>query len=185
MMRLVADQQVELHAPVAAVLAGIHGGQPLAAAQITVLNLLNHTAGLDWGPPDGPDESDDALARYVAALRDQQLIAAPGTNACRGQARRGYNVAGRIIEVGDDQHHLRAGGHKLGCPGAVGPGTTALLRPQYKRSPVQCRWGTNLSTDGTVTVAPTLKGTRANNPGGGLAASASDLLLAWAPVPPR
>src|SRR5580700_7695010 len=97
MMRLVADQRVDLHAPVRRYLPEFTLADPAAAAQITVLSLLNHTAGLDWRSHDRPDDSDRALGRYVAALRDQQLIAAPGTRVSYSQT--GYNIAGRIIEV--------------------------------------------------------------------------------------
>jgi CubicO group peptidase (beta-lactamase class C family) len=39
-----------------------------AAAKITVLNLLNHTAGLDWALLADTGDGDDALAAYVARL---------------------------------------------------------------------------------------------------------------------
>src|SRR6202046_3120850 len=97
MMCLVASQQVDLDAPVQRYLPDFAVADRSASAEITVLNLLNHTAGLAWRSPDQPDESDSALASYVAALRDQQLIAAPGERVSYSQS--GYNVAGRIIEV--------------------------------------------------------------------------------------
>ena len=52
-MRLVADQRVELHAPVQQYLPEFTVADPSASAQITVLNLLNHTAGLDGEHPTG------------------------------------------------------------------------------------------------------------------------------------
>jgi len=67
-----------------------------AAAEVTVLNLLNHTAGLDWGIIVDTGEGDDALAGYVAKLAELELIAPPGTRASYSQA--GYNLAGRIVE---------------------------------------------------------------------------------------
>jgi len=97
MMRLVASQQVDLDAPVQRYLPDFAVADRSASAEITVLNLLNHTAGLDWRSPDQPDESDGALASYVSALRDQKLIAAPGERVSYSQS--GYNVAGRVIEV--------------------------------------------------------------------------------------
>jgi CubicO group peptidase (beta-lactamase class C family) len=173
MMRLVADQHVELHAPVQQYLPEFSVADPSASAQITVLNLLNHTAGLDWGSPDCPDDSNDALARYVAALHNQQLIAAPGTRVSYSQA--GYNVAGRIIEVVTGTSYEQAIATLVLEPLSLQHSTFA---PRDGITyPVSM--GHNVSTDGTVTVAQAWKGTRANNPGGGLAASASDL-LAWA-----
>ena len=67
-----------------------------AAEQITVLNLLNHTSGLDWGVIGDFSEGDDALARYVSALAGLSLITPPGARASYSQA--GFNLAGRIVE---------------------------------------------------------------------------------------
>ena len=55
---------------------------------------------------------------------------------------------------------------------------TARSLPE-RRSPSRCRWATTCRQMAPLAVAQAWKGTRANNPGGGLAASASDL-LAWA-----
>jgi len=67
-----------------------------AAEQITVLNLLNHTSGLDWGVIGDFGEGDDALASYVSALAGLELIAPPGTRPSYSQA--GFNLAGRVVE---------------------------------------------------------------------------------------
>src|SRR5262245_9590605 len=47
MMCLVADSRVELHAPVQRYLPDFALAGPDGGARITVLNLLNHTAGLE------------------------------------------------------------------------------------------------------------------------------------------
>jgi CubicO group peptidase (beta-lactamase class C family) len=67
-----------------------------AAAEITVLQLLNHTAGLDRRMSVEIGEGDDALAAYVAKMAESELIAPPGTRASYSQV--GCNLAGRIIE---------------------------------------------------------------------------------------
>jgi CubicO group peptidase (beta-lactamase class C family) len=172
-MRLVADRHVELHAPVQRYLPDFAVADASAAARITVLNLLNHTAGLDWRVPDLPDDSDNALARYVAALRGQQLIFPPGTRVSYSQT--GYNVAGRIVEVVTGMTYEQAIAALLLEPLHLGQSTFA--RREEITGPVSM--GHNVSADGTVTVARQWKDTRANNPGGGLAASVSDLLT-WA-----
>ncbi|MFI8342406.1 serine hydrolase [Streptomyces sp. NPDC085639] len=72
-----------------------------AAERITFLNLLNHTAGLDWNLVFSGDEA-DTLAGFVAHLPELPLIAPPGSRASYSQAGynlAGYNVAGRIIET--------------------------------------------------------------------------------------
>jgi CubicO group peptidase (beta-lactamase class C family) len=49
MMRLVADGTIALDAPVRRYVPELVLADERAADQITVLNLLNHTSGLDWG----------------------------------------------------------------------------------------------------------------------------------------
>src|SRR6266496_3776175 len=95
-MRLVADGQIELDAPVIRYVPELRLSDQQAATKITVLNLLNHTSGLDWGLQVDTGEGDDALATYVAKLPELALIAAPGTRASYSQA--GFNLAGRIVE---------------------------------------------------------------------------------------
>src|SRR5205814_1516552 len=68
-----------------------------ASARVTVRQLLNHSAGWlgddlrDYGP------GDDALARFVAAMRGLPQLTPPGTTFAYNNA--ALNVAGRIIEV--------------------------------------------------------------------------------------
>src|SRR5919199_3897982 len=106
LMRLVAEGRVELHAPVRRYVPELRLADERAAAQVTVLNLLNHTAGLDWGLIVDTGEGDDALAVYVAKLAELQQIAPPGARASYSQA--GYNLAGRIVEKVTDLTYERA-----------------------------------------------------------------------------
>src|SRR5918999_1215200 len=64
LMRLVAEGKVDLAAPVRRYVPELKLADESAAAQITVLNLLNHTAGLDWNLIDN-GEGDDYLAAFV------------------------------------------------------------------------------------------------------------------------
>lgn len=172
-MRLVADGQIELDAPVQRYLPDFAVADLAASTRITVLNLLNHTSGLDWRIPDMPDESDSALARYVAALRDHELIAAPGARVSYSQS--GYNVAGRVIEVVTGMTYEQAMATMLLEPLNLRHSTFASR--DTITEPVSM--GHNASADGSLTVVQQWKDTRANNPGGGLATSISDLLT-WA-----
>ncbi|HEY1318837.1 MAG TPA: serine hydrolase domain-containing protein, partial [Streptosporangiaceae bacterium] len=90
-MRLVADGMVALDAPVRRYVPELVLADERAADEITVLNLLNHTSGLDWGLIADFGEGDDALAGYVARLPELGLIAPPGTRASYSQA--GFNLA--------------------------------------------------------------------------------------------
>ena len=172
-MRLVADGRVDLDAPVRRYLPDFALSDEHAAATITVLNLLNHTAGLDWRAHDEPNDAGDALARYVAALRDQNPVAVPGARASYSQI--GFNVAGRIIEVVTGMPYEQAIDEALLRPLGLEHSTFAPVESITGR----VAKGHNRAPDGSVTVATQWKDTRANNPGGGLACSVTDL-LAWA-----
>jgi CubicO group peptidase (beta-lactamase class C family) len=91
-----ARGKVALDAPVRRYVPELVLADEGAADQITVLNLLNHTSGLDWGVIGDFGEGDDALARYVSRLAGLKLIAPPGTRPSYSQA--GFNLAGRIVE---------------------------------------------------------------------------------------
>ena len=96
MMRLVAQGRVDLDAPVRRYLPELVLPNEQWTSQMTVLNLLNHTAGLDWRLIVEVGDADDALAQFVARLADFEQLAAPGTRTSYSQV--GYNLAGRIIE---------------------------------------------------------------------------------------
>ena len=95
LMRLVAQGRVDLDAPVRRYVPELKLADEQTAASITVMNLLNHTAGLDWNLI-GLDEEDGSLAAFVAKMAELPLIAPPGARASYSQA--GYNLAGRVIE---------------------------------------------------------------------------------------
>jgi CubicO group peptidase (beta-lactamase class C family) len=67
-----------------------------SVAEITMLNLLNHTSGLEFGLIADTGEGDDALAAYVAKMAELKMIARPGERTSYSQA--GYNLAGRVVE---------------------------------------------------------------------------------------
>lgn len=73
----------------------VEGPLPVGAAEVSVFQLLNHTAGLGWNLIDaGAGEADPAA--FVTVLDRWELIAPPGTRASSSQA--GYHVAGRVVE---------------------------------------------------------------------------------------
>jgi len=96
MMRLVAQGKVDLDAPVRRYVPELVLRNEQWTSEMTVLNLLNHTAGLDWRLIVDTGGGDDALAQFVARLAELRQLAAPGTRTSYSQA--GYNLAGRIIE---------------------------------------------------------------------------------------
>jgi CubicO group peptidase (beta-lactamase class C family) len=173
LMRLVADGRVDLDAPVRRYVPELRLRDGPAAAQVTVAQLLNHTAGLDWGFIDDFGEGDDALASYVARLPELELIAPPGGRASYSQA--GYNLAGRIVEKVTGLTFERAVATLVLEP-------LGLRHSFFARDDVMTRRfvvGHNRDQDGTLSIARLWRRSRSDNPGGGLASSVADQLR-WA-----
>jgi CubicO group peptidase (beta-lactamase class C family) len=169
-MRLVAEGWVELDAPVRRYVPELRLSDEPAAAEVTVLNLLNHTSGMDWGLQ---VDTGDALTSYVAKLAELALIAPPGTRASYSQA--GYNLAGRVVEKVTGLTFERAVASLVLEP-------LGLAHSFYAHDEVMTRRfavGHNRGEDGTLSIARLRRRPRGDNPGGGLAASAADQLR-WA-----
>ncbi|GHE56971.1 penicillin-binding protein [Streptomyces spiralis] len=176
LMRLVAEGKVDLDAPVRSYVPELKLADEPAAAQITVLNLLNHTAGLDWNLIDD-GEGDRSLAGLVAKLPQLPLIAPPGARASYSQA--GYNLAGRIVEKVTGLPFEQAMASLVLDPVGLADTVYGLSEVMVRKFAV----GYNRGDDGELRPARPWaafkEGARGDNPGGGLASSVSDLLR-WA-----
>ena len=173
LLRLVTDGRVELEAPVRRYVPELQLTDEHAAAQVTVSQLLSHTAGLDWGITADTGEGDDALAAYVAKLADLKLIGPPGERASYSQA--GYNLAGRIIEKVTGLTYEQAVASLVLEP-------LGLQHSFFARDDVMTRRfavGHNRDQDGTLSIARLWRRWRGENPGGGLVSSVADQLR-WA-----
>ena len=173
LMCLVADGQVELTAPVRDYLPELRLADAPATADITVLNLLNHTSGLDWGLIADTGEGDDALAGYVSRLDELEQVAPPGSRASYSQA--GFNMAGRILEKVTGLSYERAVASLLFEP-------LGLAHSFFARDDIMTRRfcvGHNLGQDDRMHVARLWRRARGDNPGGGIASSVADQLR-WA-----
>src|SRR6266581_3408355 len=169
-MCLVADGRVDLDAPVRRYVPELRLKDEGAAAEITVLQLLNHTSGMAWGLQVDTGEGDDALAMYVAKLDELEVIAAPGTRASYSQA--GFNLAGRMVEKVTGLTFERAVASLVFEP-------LRLSHSFYLHEEVMTRRfavGHNRGEDGQLSIARLRRRPRGDNPGGGLASSLSDLL---------
>lgn len=173
LMCLAEHGRVDLDAPVRRYIPELVLPDERAAAEITVLQLLNHTAGLDWRMSAETGEGDGALAAYVAKMAGSPLIAPPGTRASYSQV--GYNLAGRVIEKVTGRTYERAVASLLFEPLGLSHSFFGTADVMTRRFAV----GHNLREDGTLAVARQWNDTRANNPGGGGASSVADLLR-WA-----
>jgi len=172
-MRLVANEKVELHAPVKRYIPEFTLQDQTAAEQITVRSLLNHTSGLEWRLDADTGEGDDALANLVARMVDLKQIAPVGTRASYSQA--GYDLLGRVIEKVTGKTYEQAVASLLLEPLGLTNSFFALDDIMARRFAI----GHNADDKGRLSVAQTLKYSRAENPGGGLASSATDLMH-WA-----
>jgi CubicO group peptidase (beta-lactamase class C family) len=173
LMRLVVEGRIELDAPVRRYVPELRLKDEQAAAQITMLNLLNHTSGLDWDLLIETGEGDDALAVYVAKLSELKLIAPPGARTSYSQA--GYSLLGRVIEKVVGTTYEKAMASLVFEP-------VGLMNTFFTAEEVMTRRfavGHNRDEDGTLSVSRLWRGPRCRNPGGGLASSVSDQLR-WA-----
>ncbi|MCX5199574.1 beta-lactamase family protein [Streptomyces sp. NBC_00249] len=173
LMRLVADGRVDLDAPVRRYVPELVLPDEGAAAGITVLNLLNHTAGLDWNLVADTGAGDDALAAFVAGMAGLPMIGEPGARASYSQA--GFNLAGRILENVTGLTYERAVASLVLAPLGLTNSVFGPAEAITRRFSV----GHDTGKDGVLTVAREWAGSRANNPGGGLASSVADQLR-WA-----
>ena len=96
-MRLVEAGQVSLEAPVRTYVPELKLKDEHVARTVTVLQLLNHTAGWNGDFFEDQGDGDDALRKYVSRMRSLEQVFQPGTVTAS------YNnaavaLAGRVIE---------------------------------------------------------------------------------------
>ena len=96
-MRLVEQELVDLDAPIRSYLPEFRVEDEEAASAVTVLQLLNHTAGWDGDFFKDTGEGDDALERYIAAMAGLRQLARPGEFVSYNNA--SFGVAGRLVET--------------------------------------------------------------------------------------
>ncbi|MCX4807728.1 beta-lactamase family protein [Streptomyces sp. NBC_01214] len=173
LMRLVADGRVELDAPVRRYVPELVLADETAAAEITVLNLLNHTSGLGWNIIVDTGDGDDALAAFVARMAELEFIGEPGARASYSQA--AYNLLGRVLENVTGLTYEQAVASLVFGPLGLSNSFFGTADVMTRRFAV----GHGPGEDGNLAVAKEWRLTRGNNPGGGLASSAADV-LAWA-----
>lgn len=95
-MRLVERGRVDLDAPVRAYVPELRLKDDSVAERVTVLHLLNHTAGWTGDFFDDTGDGDDALARYVERMAELEQVSPLGTIGSYNNA--SLCLAGRVIE---------------------------------------------------------------------------------------
>jgi len=172
-MRLVEQGQIDLDAPVRRYVPELELKDPEVAETVTVLHLLNHTAGWEGDLIEETGTGDDALARYVERMASLEQSRPPGEAVSYNNA--SLSLAGRIIEKLTGATFEKALHDLVLEP--LGMDHTFFFPNDVmtRRFAV----GHNRHDDGRTTVARPWALPRGNNPAGGMSANARDQ-LAWA-----
>lgn len=172
-LRLVEQGLVDLDAPVRRYVPELRLKDEGVARAVTVLQLLNHTAGWQGDLLDNTGDGDDALATYVARMASLDQEFPPGTSTAYNNA--SLSLAGRVIERVTGKTYEQAVRELLLEP--LGLEHTFFFPGEImtRRFAV----GHQRRQDGTTTVARPWPLPRAVNPAGGISATAADQ-IAWA-----
>lgn len=173
LLRLVEAGTVDLDAPVRTYVPELKLRDAQVAERVTVLQLLNHTAGWDGDCFTDTGDGDDALARYVERMADLEQISPPGTIVSYNNA--ALALAGRIIEKATGKPYETALRELVLDP--VGLAMTFFFPNDVmtRRFAV----GHRREEDGTIRVLRPWTMARSGNAMGGMAASAPDQVR-WA-----
>lgn len=173
LLRLVDEGQVDLDAPVRTYVPELRLQDGRAAETVTVLQLLNHTAGWDGDDFSDFGDGDDAIARYVEHMADLRQISPPGFIVSYNNA--SLALAGRVIEKVTGQVFERAVKELVLDP--VGLADTLFFPNDImtRRFAV----GHRREDDGSIRVLRPWAMARSGSPMGGLSATAPDQIR-WA-----
>ncbi len=172
-MRLVEAGQIDLAAPVRQYLPELVLADEATAAAVTVLQLLNHTAG--WaGDALGNvhDQGDDALERYVGTMANLAQERPLGTGVSYNNA--SLSLAGRVIERVTGKRFEDAISELLLRPLGMDNSWFFTTDVMTRRFAV----GHTQDADGAFTVTRPWALPRSGAPAGGITANAADQ-VAW------
>ena len=177
MMRLVEAGKVALDAPVRTYVPELKLKDESVAQTVTVLQLLNHTAGWDGDFFEDQGDGDDALKKYVSRMRRLKQVFAPGT-ATASYNNAAVALAGRVIEKVTKQTYEQAIKDLVLDPIGL---ENSLFFPNDIMTRSFAVGHVNKDEEGEkkVEVVRPWRMLRAANPMGGLSATLADT-LAWA-----
>ena len=173
LLRLVDQGLVDLDAPVRGYVPEFRTKQPEVSERVTVLQLLNHTAGWDGDLFADTGEGDDSLARYVELMADLEQVTPLGGPVSYNNA--SLSLAGRVIEKVTGTTYEQAVRDLLLTPLGLANSWFLPAEVMTRRFAV----GHTSSKDGRVVVARPWAVPRSAAPAGRLVANAVDQ-LAWA-----
>jgi CubicO group peptidase (beta-lactamase class C family) len=172
-MRLVDQGRVDLAATVRTYLPELTLQDEDVARNVTVLQLLNHTAGWSGDVFETTGDGDDALARYVERMAGVEQVTPLGATVSYNNA--SLSIAGRIIEKLTGKTYEQAIKELIFEP-------LGLDHCYFFPNDIMTRRfaaGHNQHADGTITIARPWALPRNGNPAGGISSNAADL-IAWA-----
>jgi CubicO group peptidase (beta-lactamase class C family) len=172
-LRLVDQGRVGLDEPVKHYVPELRLRDPQVADSITVLQLLNHTAGWDGDDFEDTGDGDDAIARFVEHMAELRQISPPGSIVSYNNA--ALALAGRVIERVTGSVFERAIRDLVLDP--IGLSDTFFFANDVMTQRFVV--GHRREPDGTQRVLRPWAMPRSGNPMGGMAASAPDQLR-WA-----
>ena len=173
LLRLVAEGNVALDAPVRTYVPELKLRDASAAETVTVLQLLNHTAGWDGDFFEDTGDGDDALTRYVERMAELRQLTPPGVIVSYNNA--SLSLAGRIVEKVTGLTYERAVKELVLDP-------IALDMTMFFPNDIMSRRfavGHRREEDGSIRVLRPWAMARSGNAMGGLSATAADQIR-WA-----
>jgi CubicO group peptidase (beta-lactamase class C family) len=168
-MRLVERGDVALDAPVKKYLPEFKLIDPAVAESVTVLHLLNHSAGWEGDLMDDTGDGDDALAKYVERMATIKQVMPLGAAVSYNNA--SLSVAGMIIARLTNQTYEAAIKELILDP--LGMDMTFFFNKDIMTRRFAA--GHNQEDDGTIKVARPWSMPRGNSPAGGMSANAADM----------
>ena len=174
MMRLVEQGKVDLNAPVRTYLPEFTLKDESVAANVTVLQLFNHTAGWEGDMMDDTGDGDDAIEKYVAKMVKLEQVTPLGATVSYNNA--ALSVAGHIIEKVTGLTYENAIRELLLKPLGM---TETLFFPNEIMTRRFVVGHTRKDETGEITISRPWWLPRGNMPAGGISAVARDQ-LAWA-----
>jgi CubicO group peptidase (beta-lactamase class C family) len=172
-MRLVEQGKLDLHAPVRTYVPELGLKDEETAERVTVLQLLNHSAGWQGDFFEDTGFGDDAVARYVEKMADLEQVTPLGTQASYNNA--ALVLSGRVIEKVTGKTYEESIKELLLEPLGLEHTFAFMTDIMTRRFAV----GHVHHQDGSITVARPWAMPRSVTPAGGWSASVRDQ-LAWA-----
>ena len=173
MMRLVEQGKVALDEPVRTYIPELVLQDESVAEKVTVLHLLNHTAGWAGDVHDSTGEGDDALEKYVALMATNEQVLPLGSAVSYNNA--SLSIAGHLIAKVTGKTYEQAVKELLFEPLKLDNSWFFMNDIMTRRFAV----GHNQSPEGEIKVARPWGLPRGGAPAGGISSDARDQ-IAWA-----